>query len=293
MPRNRATEPRITPERSTSRSARSVSSVRGLPSRGRGSANVAAMGDARIDEIVDKIYRISIWSPEADLTFNQFLIDDEAPTLIHTGRYDDYDAVAAAVGQVLDPARLANLVLLHWEGDENGGMDRFMSRAPRSQLIGSALSISLNAAGFGLHDRTRGFRDGETLELGQHRLRFLETPHVHHWDSMMVVEEQTGSLFPSDLFLQPGEQPPVTSENLAQEMLEAYRMYGIFAHEDPVRAAVHRAMELRPDWIHAMHGATITGDALPHYSQALLEEQFAYRGELFGRPIGPRQAPRT
>jgi flavorubredoxin len=242
---------------------------------------------AGIDHIVGGIYRISVWSPDAGLTFNQFLIDDDAPTLVHTGRYDDYDAVVAAISQVLDPARLANLVLLHWEGDENGGMDRFMSRAPGSQLVGSALSISLNATGFGLHERTQGFRDGDTLELGEHRLRFLETPHVHHWDSMMVVEEKTNSLFPSDLFLQPGEQPSVTSENLAGEMLEAYRMYGIFAHEDPVRAVVRRIADLRPDWIHAMHGATISGDALVHYSRALLDEPFAYRGLLFGRQIGP------
>jgi hypothetical protein len=109
---------------------------------------------ARIDHVIGGIYRISVWSPDAGLTFNQFLIDDDAPTLVHTGRYDDYDAVVAAVSQVLDPARLAHLVLLHWEGDENGGMDRFMSRAPGSQLVGSALSISLNAAGFGLHART-------------------------------------------------------------------------------------------------------------------------------------------
>lgn len=187
---------------------------------------------------------------------------------------------------MIDPARLANLVLLHWEGDENGGMDRFMARAPNSLLIGSALSVALNAAGFGVHERTRGFRNGETLELGEHTLRFLETPHVHHWDSMMVVEEHTNSLFPSDLFLQPGEQPPVTDENLAQEMLAAYRMAGIFAHEDPVRDVVRLVTELRPDWVHAMHGATITGEALAHYSQALLDEPFAYRGVLLGRPIG-------
>src|SRR5581483_5306248 len=251
------------------------------------------MTAARIDHVVGGIYRISVWSPDAGLTFNQFLIDDESPTLVHTGRYDDYEAVVGAVSQVLDPARLANLVLLHWEGDENGGMDRFMSRAPGSRLVGSALSISLNAAGFGLRDRSQGFRDGEALELGEHTLRFLETPHVHHWDSMMVVEEKTNSLFPSDLFLQPGEQSPVTTENLAAEMLDAYRLYGIFAHEDPVRAAVRRITDLRPEWIHAMHGATITGDVLARYSQALLEEQFAYRGVLFGRPIGPRGAPST
>jgi flavorubredoxin len=241
---------------------------------------------ARIDHIVGGIYRISVWSPEAGLTFNQFLIDDEAPTLVHTGRYDDFDAVVAAVAEVLDPARLENLVLLHWEGDENGGMDRFMSHAPRSRLVGSALSISLNAAGFGLSERSQGFRDGQILELGAHTLRFLETPHVHHWDSMMVLEEKTSSLFPSDLFLQPGEQPPVTAENLAREMLRAYRMYGIFAHEDPVRAVVDRIADLRPDWIHAMHGATIPGDALTPYSRALQQERFAYRGVLFGRPIG-------
>ncbi len=251
------------------------------------------MTSARIDHIVGGIYRISVFSPEAGLTFNQFLIDDEAPTLVHTGRYDDYDVVAGAVSQVLDPARLANLVLLHWEGDENGGMDRFMSRAPGSRLVGSALSISLNAAGFGLRDRSQGFRDGEALELGEHTLRFLETPHVHHWDSMMVVEEKTNSLFPSDLFLQPGEQPPVTTENLAADMLEAYRLYGIFAHEDPVRAVVRRITDLHPDWIHAMHGSTITGGALPHYSEALLDGQFAYQGVLFGRPIGPPPAPRS
>ena len=251
------------------------------------------MGRARIDHIVGGIYRVSVWSPDAGLTFNQFLIDDEAPTLIHTGRYDDYEAIVAAVAEVLDPSRLENLVLLHWEGDENGGMDRFMSRAPGSRLVGSALSISLNAAGFGLHERTHGFRDGEALELGEHTLRFLETPHVHHWDSMMVVEEKTNSLFPSDLFLQPGEQPPVTSENLAQEMLDAYRTYGIFAHEDPVRAAVRRIADLRPAWIHAMHGASVVGDALAHYSQALLDERFAYRGLLFGRRIGAQVAPRT
>jgi flavorubredoxin len=244
------------------------------------------VGGARIDQITGGIYRISIWSPDAGITFNQFLIDDEAPTLVHTGRYDDYEAVAAAIGEVLDPARLANIVLLHWEGDENGGMDRFMSQAPSSRLVGSALSIALNAAGFGLHERTRGFRDGETLDLGEHKLRFLETPHVHHWDSMMVLEENTNSVFSSDLYLQPGDQPAVSDENLADEMLEAYRMYGIFAHEDPVRAVTREIAELRPDWIHAMHGATIPGHALPNYTRALLDEQFAYRGVLFGRPIG-------
>ena len=40
----------------------------------------ATKSDTRIDEIVDGIYRISTWAPEetGPITFNQFLIDDEA-----------------------------------------------------------------------------------------------------------------------------------------------------------------------------------------------------------------------
>ena len=241
----------------------------------------------RIDHITGGIYRISIWEPEARITFNQFLIDDERPALIHTGTYDHYEAVRGAIGEVLDPARLAHIVLLHWEGDENGGMDRFMAEAPEAELDGSQLSIALNAAGFGVRERVRGFVDGDRLELGRHTLRFLETPHVHHWDSMMVVEESTRSLFPSDLYIQPGDQPPVTGENLSMSMVELYRGAGIFAHEDPVRAVSERLEALAPEWIHAMHGATIRGDALHYFASALREHEFAYRGVLLGREVIP------
>ena len=246
--------------------------------------------DTRIAHVTGGIYRISSWSPDFGITFNQFLIDDERPTLVHTGTADHYEAIDKAIRQVLDPARLAYVVLLHWEGDENGGMDRFMAQAPGAELVGSDLSITLNAHGFGVHERVRGFTDGETLALGRHTLRFLEAPHVHHWDSMMVVEEATRSLFPSDLYLQPGDQPPVVSENLSAEMLAVYRAVGIFAHEQPVRAVADRIEALGPDWIHAMHGGTVTGEALPYFTNALRENEFAYRGMLLGREVGVTDA---
>jgi flavorubredoxin len=246
--------------------------------------------DTRIDHITGGIYRISTWAEPYGITFNQFLIDDERPALIHTGEYGSYESVRRAIEDVLDPATLAYVALLHWEGDENGSMDRFMSDAPGAELVGSALSIALNARGFGVHERVRGFTDGETLELGRHTLRFLETPHVHHWDSMMVVEESTRSLFPADLFLQPGDQPPVVTENLGDAMCGVYRAVGIFAHEEPVRKVVDRIEALAPDWIHAMHGGTLTSDALSGYVRALREQDFAFEGKLLGREL-PLPAP--
>lgn len=241
--------------------------------------------ETRIDPIVGGIYRISTMLAPYGITFNQFLIDDEKPMLIHTGEYAFYEQIRDAVAQVLDPGRLAYVGLLHWEGDENGGMDRFLNAAPQARLVGSHLSIQLNARGFGKAERAEGLMDGSVLDLGRHRLRTLETPHVHHWDSMMLFEETTGSLFPADLFLQPGDQPPVVRDDMSQGMLQVYRAVGIFAHERPVRRALERIEPLQPRWIHAMHGGSILGEHLPRYAAALRDNEFAYDGHLLGRDL--------
>ena len=124
--------------------------------------------------------------------------------------------------------------------------------------------------------------DGEVIDLGKHKLRFLETPHVHHWDSMMLFDETTKSVFPSDLFIQPGDQPPVVTEDLGGMMCDYYREIGIFAHEEPVRDVVDRIEALDPDWIHGMHGGSLTRESIPYFMRALREEPFAYQGKLLG-----------
>jgi flavorubredoxin len=242
---------------------------------------------ARIDEITDGIYRIST-TVDVDgraFQFNQFLVDDERPALIHTGMYGMYEAVRDAVEEVVDPGKLGYVILLHFESDECGGMDRFLEGAPRSTLACSELSNALNLSGWNFGGRVEGHVDGDVIDLGRHKLRFLETPHVHHWDSMMLFDETTRSLFPSDLFIQAGDQPPVVTENLGSEMCGLYREVGIFAHEEPVRRVVDRVEALDPDWVHGMHGGSLTREAFPHYVRALREEPFAYQGKLLSRPL--------
>lgn len=167
-----------------------------------------------------------------------------------------------------------------------------MAAAPQAKLVGCDMSVilSLTAFGFTCADRVLGVRDGDKVELGRHTLSFLETPHVHHWDSMMVVEESTRSLFPSDLFIQPGDQPPVVNEDLSPEMCGFYREVGIFADERPVRDVVGRIEGLEPEWVHAMHGGTLTGEVLPHYVRALREQRFSFEGKLLGRPLPQQQS---
>jgi flavorubredoxin len=246
---------------------------------------------ARIDHIVGGIYRIATWVPAAGITFNQFLIDDERPALVHTGMYELYRGVRGAVAEVLDPARIEFVALLHFEADECGGMDRFLAEAPQSTLVASATAAGINLAGWDYRGKFEGFSDGEVLDLGRHRLRFLETPHVHHWDSMMMFEETTRSVFPADLYIQPGEQPATVDEDLGDEMCAYYRKIGIFADEQPARSVVDRIEALDPRWMHAMHGGSLTREAIPRYTRALREKPFAYEGRLLGRDVVTPESP--
>ena len=68
-------------------------------------------------------------------------------------------------------------------------------------------------------------------------------------------------------------------------MCEVYRQVGLFAHEAPVRRVADRIGALDLDWVHAMHGGTLTRQALPSYIAALHRQEFAYRGRLLGREV--------
>ena len=57
---------------------------------------------------------------------------------------------------------------------------------------------------------------------------------------MMIFEENTKSLVTSDLFIQPGENKPVISEDLSESMINLYRSSRIFASEKPVRNTTKR-----------------------------------------------------
>ncbi|MBW3623411.1 MAG: MBL fold metallo-hydrolase [Armatimonadetes bacterium] len=240
---------------------------------------------AQVDCVAEGIYRISVQAWGFPITLNQFLIEDEHPALIHTGTFPIYEEVRNAVAEVLDPARLAYVVVPHFESDECGGMGRFIEDAPQSTLVCSEAGAALNLSGWDYSGPVRGVREGETLELGAHTLRFIETPHVHHWDSMMVVEETTKSLFPADLFIQPGDQPPVVREDLSREMCALYREAGIFGAKEPVLQVVDQLEKENLEWIHPMHGGSLPGEVHAKYIRALRKEPFAYEGKIFGRQL--------
>src|SRR6266571_1521749 len=156
---------------------------------------------ANVDQIADRIYRISTCIPDVapgGFTFNQFLIDAEEPLLYHTGMRQLFPLVKEAIERVMPVERLHWISFAHVEADECGAVNEFLAVAPHAQVAHGELGclVSLNDL---RHGPPRPLADGEVLDIGgaalRRRLVAIPTPHVpHNWESHMLFEQDSGTL---------------------------------------------------------------------------------------------------
>ena len=219
-----------------------------------------------IDEVAADVFRISTYLPEADLQFGQFLIRDDEPLLFETGMKALFPIVREAVAKLIDPTRLRWVSFSHFEADECGSLNEWLTLAPRAEAACSFLGAIVNVDDFALRP-ARQLADGEVFTTGTKRFRFLHTPHVPHcWEAGMLFEETGQTLFCTDLLHQGGDRPPFGAMELVgicRQSLLAYQQ-GPFANYLPysrlTRPTLDRLAALEPRTLATMHGSIFRGD---------------------------------
>ena len=209
--------------------------------------------ETTIDEIAPDIFRLSTLVPEVapgGFSFNQFLVRDDEPFLFHTGMRQLYPLVSAAVSSIVPLDDLRWISFAHVEADECGAMNQFLADAPKAEVVHGGLAVMVSLGD--LADRPpRAMADGEVLDIGGHRLRFIPTPHVPHgWESGLWFDETTRTLFSGDVFTQIGDVPAVTEDDIVDAALEAEALFRQHVvrpepHPDPERARRPRADDAR------------------------------------------------
>jgi flavorubredoxin len=218
----------------------------------------------QVTQIANGIHRIS-FSDEKEMegmtfpgtTTNAFLIAAARPVIIQTLYRRTFKKLHQAVGQILDPASLRYVIVPHHEGDSSGAINEWLAAAPQADAVCSELCAILSLRDFADREPVV-VKDDQVLDLGTHRLRFLITPQVNQWDSLMAYEETTRTLFPNDLFSMAGLE--VTEErDISQENLDTARKFG---YQPDDRAGLKRALDkvapLELKAIAPMHGPVIT-----------------------------------
>jgi flavorubredoxin len=219
--------------------------------------------ETTIDEIAPDIFRLSTGVPDVapgGFTFNQFLVRDAEPFLFHTGMRGIHPLVSDAVARIVPLDDLRWIAFAHIEADECGAMNLFLASSPRAEVVHGDLACMLSVSD--MADRPpRAVADGEVLDLGTHRLRFLPTPHVpHNWESGLWFDETTATLFAGDLFTHTGEGPALTESGVVEPALAAEELFHATALVPHLPATLHRLADLEPATLATMHGASFRGD---------------------------------
>ncbi|MEI9949974.1 MAG: MBL fold metallo-hydrolase [Pseudomonadota bacterium] len=219
-----------------------------------------------IHEIARNIFRISTPIPAnpalpAGFSFNQFLIAAEEPLLFHTGPRKLFPLVREAISAVLPPETLRYVGFSHVEGDESGALAEWLALAPRAQPVCSQVAAMIFAAD--ATDRpVRALAHGESIDLGGHRVTWLDTPHVPHgWECGYLGELSTRTLLCGDLFTQAGaSNPPLTEQDILGPSEAMRSQMDYYAHGKDTQKHLERLAAFEPRVLACMHGSSFAGD---------------------------------
>jgi flavorubredoxin len=223
-----------------------------------------AESGTNVHEIADRIYRINtpIQIPGAgDFSFNQYLIVDEDSMLFHTGPRKLFPLVRDAIASVTAVENLRYVALSHFEADECGSLNEFLAAAPKAEPVCSRIAAMVSVADYA--DRApRALADEENLVLGEHTMRWFDTPHIPHgWDCGLLMEAKTRTFFCGDLFTQGGPGDVALTESDILGPSEAFRKpMDYYAHAPQTQATLERLAQHAPTTLACMHGSAWRGD---------------------------------
>jgi flavorubredoxin len=235
-----------------------------------------------IHEVAPDVFRISTWVEPAGIQFAQFLVRDDEPLLFHTGMRGLFAGVRDAVAKLIDPARLRWISFSHFEADECGALNDWLSIAPNATAAWGMVGVIVSLNDFAARP-PRPLQHNEILTTGRYRFRYLQTPHVPHcWEAGLMFEETTRTLFCSDLFQQGGDVEAVTESDVVGRHRESLLEYqkspflNAIPYTPSTEPMLMRLAALKPTTLATMHGSVFAGDG----AQALRDLAAAWKEVL-------------
>lgn len=201
------------------------------------------------------------------IAYNSYLIMDEKVAVMDTVDRRGQKEWEQKLVRELGGRTPDYLVISHLEPDHAGSIARIMELFPDITLVSNAKTFSMLPQFFDAPagEKTITVKEGDTLSLGAHTLKFFMAPMVHWPEVMVTYEESEKTLFSADGFGKFGALD--TDEDWACEARRYYfnicGKYGM-----PVQALLKKAAALDIQRICPLHGP-------------ILEENLGYYIDLY------------
>jgi flavorubredoxin len=160
------------------------------------------------------------------VTYNSYLIVDEKICLIDTVKAPFAKELLERVREIVDPKKIDYVIVNHVEPDHSSGLLFVMEAAPQAKVIITEQGRGETVKYFGREFDFQVVKNGDTLSLGAHTLRFVLLPMLHWPDSMATYLEDEQILFSNDAFGQHySSNYKFDDENDLSEVLYEARKY--------------------------------------------------------------------
>ena len=129
-------------------------------------------------KIKEHIYWIGVNDHKTDLfeglwpitqegvSYNSYLIDDQKKAIIDLANESAANDILDQISTITDPAGLDYIIFNHIEPDHSGALRILLHKAEKAVILASERGRQMLEAFYGLGERVRVVRDGETLPLG-------------------------------------------------------------------------------------------------------------------------------
>lgn len=142
----------------------------------------------------------NMWPLPEGVSYNSYLIKDEKCALMDTVESGSDRSYLDWLADTLEGRPLDYLVIHHMELDHSGEIENLIRQYPDVRIVGNAKTFRVLEAYFGKLPNLVEVKDGDTLSLGYHNLKFVFTPWVHWPETMMSYDTTDGVLFSGDAF---------------------------------------------------------------------------------------------
>ena len=142
-----------------------------------------------------------LWFLPMGVSYNSYLIDDEKVALVDTVDVAFFAEYLEKIREVIGDRPVDYLVINHMEPDHSGSISLIRKYYPGVRLVGNKKTFEM-VEGFYSEPTEDALvvADGDTLDLGYHKLRFYLAPMLHWPETMVSFDETEGILFSGDAF---------------------------------------------------------------------------------------------
>ena len=217
----------------------------------------------------------NLWPLPGGVSYNSYLIVDDKTVLVDTVDICYSDLFFKRVAKLLNGRKLDYLVVDHMEPDHAGSIRLLRQIYPDVKIIGNKQTFGMLAGYHGITDGLHEVKEGDTLDLGHHKLSFYMAPMVH-WPEVMVTYEETEKvLFSADAFGTFGTldggvlDTDMDTDRFWSEMTRYYANI-VGKYGGPVQRALKKLSGLEIHTICSTHGPVWTkqsGDVIALYDR--------------------------